>query len=73
MFIQTEATDHPESLKFLPGRTVMASGSADFPNAQSAKRGEVARAPWSRAEVFLEIAQSALVVVSVTRGLAISG
>lgn len=43
MFIQTEATDHPESLKFLPGRTVMASGSADFPNAQSAKRSPLAR------------------------------
>ena len=33
MFIQTEATPNPATLKFLPGQTVMQSGSADFPNA----------------------------------------
>jgi len=30
MFIQTEATPNPSTLKFLPGRTVMAHGTADF-------------------------------------------
>ncbi len=30
MFIQTEQTPNPASLKFLPGRTVMISGVADF-------------------------------------------
>ncbi|MFZ1815497.1 MAG: NifU family protein [Rhizobiaceae bacterium] len=30
MFIQTEATPNPSTLKFLPGRTVMEQGSADF-------------------------------------------
>lgn len=30
MFIQTEATPNPATLKFLPGQTVMPSGTADF-------------------------------------------
>ena len=36
MFIQTEATPNPATLKFLPGQTVMQTGSADFPSADSA-------------------------------------
>ncbi len=32
MFIQTEATPNPATLKFLPGRAVMQAGSADFPS-----------------------------------------
>ncbi len=43
MFIQTEAMEHPESMKFLPGRPVMASGTADFSNSQSAKRSPLAQ------------------------------
>lgn len=31
MFIQTESTPNPATLKFLPGQTVMQAGSADFP------------------------------------------
>jgi Fe-S cluster biogenesis protein NfuA len=38
MFIQTEETPNPETLKFLPGRTVMKNGTADFPNRESAWR-----------------------------------
>jgi Fe-S cluster biogenesis protein NfuA len=30
MFIQTEATPNPATLKFLPGKTVLESGTADF-------------------------------------------
>ena len=30
MFIQTEATPNPDTLKFLPGQTVLVEGSADF-------------------------------------------
>lgn len=30
MFIQTEETPNPATLKFIPGRVVMASGTADF-------------------------------------------
>ncbi len=32
MFIQTESTPNPATLKFLPGETVLPSGTADFPN-----------------------------------------
>ena len=31
MFIQTESTPNPATLKFLPGQSVMGSGTADFP------------------------------------------
>jgi Fe-S cluster biogenesis protein NfuA len=31
MFIQTEQTPNPATLKFLPGRTVMEAGTANFP------------------------------------------
>lgn len=30
MFIQTEATPNPATLKFIPGRTVLSDGTADF-------------------------------------------
>lgn len=36
MFIQTEATPNPATLKFLPGQVVMESGTADFREAASA-------------------------------------
>ena len=36
MFIQTEATPNPATLKFLPGRDVMGEGAvADFPSAET--------------------------------------
>lgn len=38
MFIQTEATPNPSTLKFLPGREVMGSGTADFADAEGAAR-----------------------------------
>jgi len=45
MFIQTEATPNPATLKFLPGRTVLGDGAvADFPSAETAGRSPLARA-----------------------------
>ena len=38
MFIQTEATPNPATLKFLPGREVMHSGTADFRDAEGARQ-----------------------------------
>jgi Fe-S cluster biogenesis protein NfuA len=38
MFIQTEPTPNPASLKFLPGREVMSAGVADFTEAEEAVR-----------------------------------
>ena len=43
MFIQTEATPNPATLKFLPGQTVMQSGSADFPSPEGADASPLAR------------------------------
>ena len=37
MFIQTEETPNPLTLKFLPGRTVLGAGTADFPTADLAE------------------------------------
>jgi Fe-S cluster biogenesis protein NfuA len=42
MFIQTEATPNPATLKFLPGRDVMGSGTADFPTSESAAKSPLA-------------------------------
>jgi Fe-S cluster biogenesis protein NfuA len=36
MFIQTEATPNPATLKFLPGKEVLATGTADFRDGESA-------------------------------------
>ena len=37
MFIQTEQTPNPATLKFLPGQTVLEEGTADFTDADSAR------------------------------------
>jgi Fe-S cluster biogenesis protein NfuA len=43
MFIQTETTPNPATLKFIPGRTVMGEGAvADFPDRASAERSPLA-------------------------------
>src|SRR5579883_1625150 len=42
MFIQTEQTPNPATLKFLPGRDVMGNGTADFVTAEAAKRSPLA-------------------------------
>jgi len=42
MFIQTERTPNPSTLKFLPGRTVMEEGTADFRDATEAQRSPLA-------------------------------
>jgi Fe-S cluster biogenesis protein NfuA len=45
MFIQTESTPNPATLKFLPGREVMAEGAvADFPDRGAATRSPLAAA-----------------------------
>lgn len=43
MFIQTESTPNPATLKFLPGRDVMAAGTADFTSAEAATRSPLAK------------------------------
>jgi Fe-S cluster biogenesis protein NfuA len=43
MFIQTESTPNPATLKFLPGQTVLELGTADFPSAEAAAKSPLAR------------------------------
>lgn len=43
MYIQTEQTPNPATLKFLPGREVLAKGTADFPNPESAGPSPLAK------------------------------
>jgi Fe-S cluster biogenesis protein NfuA len=42
MFIQTEPTPNPATLKFLPGRTVLASGTLDLRDKDSAAQSPLA-------------------------------
>ena len=44
MFIETEGTPNPATLKFLPGRYVMGAGTADFASPNSAERSPLAMA-----------------------------
>jgi Fe-S cluster biogenesis protein NfuA len=43
MFIQTESTPNPATLKFLPGQEVLGLGTADFPNAEAAAPSPLAQ------------------------------
>jgi Fe-S cluster biogenesis protein NfuA len=43
MFIQTESTPNPATLKFLPGRAVLATGTADFVSETAAAASPLAR------------------------------
>ena len=42
MFIQTEATPNPATLKFIPGRTVLGSGTMEFTSREAAARSPLA-------------------------------
>ena len=42
MFIQTEATPNPATLKFLPGRPVLPDGTLDIPDASDAGKSPLA-------------------------------
>lgn len=42
MFIQTETTPNPATLKFLPGQPVLSAGTADFPSADAAQKSPLA-------------------------------
>ena len=44
MFIQTEETPNPATLKFLPGRPVTGAGPVDFPDSGAAARSPLALA-----------------------------
>ncbi|MBC6438546.1 MAG: NifU family protein [Rhodobacteraceae bacterium] len=43
MFIQTESTPNPATLKFLPGHAVLDTGTADFPTVEAAGTSPLAQ------------------------------
>ena len=43
MFIQTEATPNPATLKFLPGKPVLETGTLDMPNKEAAAQSPLAQ------------------------------
>jgi Fe-S cluster biogenesis protein NfuA len=51
MFIQTEQTPNPATLKFLPGCMVMESGTANFTDPRAAARSPLAEALFALPEV----------------------
>ena len=51
MFIQTEQTPNPATLKFLPGCAVMTAGTANFPDRESAWRSPLAERLFELPEV----------------------
>ena len=42
MFIQTEDTPNPDTLKFIPGTAVLEKGTSDFPNSETANASPLA-------------------------------
>ncbi|MFS4436844.1 NifU family protein [Paracoccaceae bacterium GXU_MW_L88] len=51
MFIQTESTPNPATLKFLPGQDVLSTGTADFPSKESASTSPLAQRIFASADV----------------------
>ena len=51
MFIETETTPNPATLKFLPGRTVMPQGTRDFATPEDAEASPLAQALFDTGEV----------------------
>lgn len=51
MFIETETTPNPATLKFLPGETVMASGTREFTSPEAAEASPLAAALFDLGEV----------------------
>ncbi len=51
MFIETETTPNPSALKFLPGQTVMVTGSREFATPEAAEASPLAQAIFDTGEV----------------------
>lgn len=51
MFIETETTPNPSTLKFMPGRVVMQTGTRDFASPEDAEASPLAQAIFDSGEV----------------------
>lgn len=69
MFIETETTPNPASLKFLPGQTVMVSGSREFSSPEAAEASPLAQAIFDTGEVVNVFFGSDFVSVTAAPGV----
>lgn len=68
MFIQTEATPNPASLKFLPGREVLGTGTAEFRSAEEAASSPLAERLFSLPSVAGVFLGTDFITVTKTEG-----
>ncbi|WP_338445487.1 NifU family protein [Pelagerythrobacter marensis] len=69
MFIETETTPNPASLKFLPGRQVMPSGTREFPSPEAAEASPLAQAIFDTGEVTNVFFGSDFIAVTAAPGV----
>jgi len=69
MFIETETTPNPATLKFLPGQQVMPSGTRDFADPEQAEASPLAQALFGTGEVTGVFLGSDFVAVTAAPGV----
>ncbi|MGE0742974.1 MAG: NifU family protein [Hyphomonadaceae bacterium] len=69
MFIQTEATPNPRTLKFLPGRDVLGQGSREFAHPEAAANAPLAQALFAVDGVERVYLGSDFVTITKTEGI----
>lgn len=69
MFIETETTPNPASLKFLPGRQVMLDGTREFSSPEAAEASPLAEAIFDTGEVVNVFFGSDFVSVTIAPGV----
>jgi Fe-S cluster biogenesis protein NfuA len=69
MFIETETTPNPASLKFLPGRPVMTAGTREFASPEAAEASPLAQAVFDTGEVVNVFFGSDFVSVTAAPGV----
>lgn len=68
MFIETETTPNPASLKFLPGRPVMGQGTREFATPEAAEASPLAQAIFDTGEVVNVFFGSDFITVTAAPG-----
>lgn len=69
MFIETETTPNPASLKFLPGRQVMVSGTREFTSPEAAAASPLAQAIFDTGDVVNVMFGSTFISVTAAPGV----
>lgn len=69
MFIETETTPNPASLKFLPGRPVMDSGTREFSDPEAAEASPLAQAIFDTGDVVNVFFGSDFITVTAAPGV----